>query len=592
MTPDPARLERLLGLVSDDQAIDWDAEEASAQSTDERRALRSLRLVAQIAELHDADPWPTLAPGQRVGRFEILGRIGRGAHGDVYRARDPHLEREVALKIFPEGRWIDPSTGVAVDVPTFLAEARRLASVRHPNVVTIHGIESLPLAPGVDRPALVMEYVAGESVAEWIHARGALGGTEATGVGLELCRALAAVHAAGLVHQDVKAQNVRREAGGRIVLMDFGPGGATPLYMAPELFRGARASIRSDLYAVGVLLFNAATGKYPVHGRDLESLRAAHAAGERSHLRDLRPELSAALVDGIERALSVDPAARFASAGEMEAALAASMRAGTMPIAAPTAAPTAAPLDTKSRPSSSRRFAPLAAAALCAVVLAIVLSRRATDESATGLGPPPVESVESVGSVGAESRPFTIGARLMRGSGSGVQLAPGDGVAPGDSLSVVFENSDSLYVYVINEDEQGESYLLYPHADVTPRNPLAPGSHSLPGRRGGNRVFWRVTSAGGTERFLLVASRRALPSLDPDELGLDRPERDRVVEYTRVPPEAVAMLRGVGGMVETDDREGRSAREQLFDLATPLPSRSETVSGVWMRKIEVENPRR
>lgn len=575
MTPDPARLERLLGLVSDDQAIDWDAEEASAQSHDERRALRSLRLVAQIAELHDTDAWPTLAPGQRVGRFEIVDGIGRGAHGDVYRARDPHLEREVALKIFPEGRWIDPSTGVAVDVPTFLAEARRLASVRHPNVVTIHGVESLTLAPGVDRPALVMEYVAGESVAEWIRARGTLGATEATGVGLELCRALAAVHAAGLVHQDVKAQNVRREAGGRLVLMDFGPGGATPLYMAPELFRGERASIRSDLYAVGVLLFNATTGKYPVHGRDVESLRAAHAAGERSRLRDLRPELSASLVDVIERALSGDPAERFSSAGEMEVALAASLRAA--------------------RPSGSRRFAPLAAAALCAVVLAIVLSRRATDDSATGLRPPVVDSGDAGGAPGAglaESRPFTIGARLMRGSGSGVQLSAGAGVAPGDSLSVVFENSDSLYVYVINADEQGEAYLLYPHADVTPRNPLAPGSHHLPGRRGGNRVYWRVTSAGGTERFLLVASRRALPSLDPEGLGLARPERDRAVEYTRVPPEAVAMLRGVGGLVETEDREGRSAREQLFDLATPLPSRSETVSGVWMRKIELENPRR
>ena len=121
--------------------------------------------------------------------------------------------------------------------------------------------------------------------------RGPISAREAALVGLDLCRALAAVHQAGLVHRDVKPHNVMREAGGRIVLMDFGAGrdnerarrdlstAGTPLYMAPEVLDGATATAVSDLYSLGVLLFKLATRELPVRADSLDELRQAHASG-------------------------------------------------------------------------------------------------------------------------------------------------------------------------------------------------------------------------------------------------------------------------------------------------------------------------
>ena len=150
-----------------------------------------------------------------------------------------------------------------------LEEARRLARVRHTHVVQVYGAEQHD-----GRVGLWMELVRGESLEQTVQTRGVFGAREAALIGLDLCAALAAVHGAGLLHRDVKAQNVMRESGGRLVLMDFGTGEelsgtnrlvGTPLYLAPEIFRGQRASVQSDLYSVGVLLFYLVTGKFPVN---------------------------------------------------------------------------------------------------------------------------------------------------------------------------------------------------------------------------------------------------------------------------------------------------------------------------------------
>ena len=171
---------------------------------------------------------------------------------------------------------------------------------------------------------------------------GALGAGEATTLGVDLCRALAAVHSAGLVHGDVKAQNVMREDGGRTVLMDFGAGrvqgahvaalAGTPLYLAPEVLAGEPATPRSDIYSLGVLLFHLLTGSYPYSASDLDGLRAAHADGTRALLRDLRPDLPDELVHAVHRALEADPARRFATAGEMEQGLALALAQALNPV--------------------------------------------------------------------------------------------------------------------------------------------------------------------------------------------------------------------------------------------------------------------
>ena len=178
--------------------------------------------------------------------FELIQQIGEGAFGDVYRARDA-LHRDVALKLLRHvsGRSAEQQAA------RILHEGRVLARVRHPSVVTVYGAEEHD-----GRVGLWMEFIEGRTLEALLRSQGSFGAREAALIGRELCRALAAVHGAGLVHRDIKAQNVMREAGGRLVLMDFGAGQimqeeartggrvtGTPLYLAPELLRGAPASV-------------------------------------------------------------------------------------------------------------------------------------------------------------------------------------------------------------------------------------------------------------------------------------------------------------------------------------------------------------
>ena len=208
-----------------------------------------------------------------------------------------------------------------------IEEGRLLARVRHPNVVTVYGADRVD-----GRVGLWMEFVHGRTLEAVLHEHGRFSAKEAALIGLDLLHALSAVHSAGLLHRDVKAQNVMREAGGRIVLMDFGAGreiptagsaevAGTPLYLAPEVFAIGTPTARSDIYSVGVLLFHLVTGEYPVRGATVSAIREAHAEKRRVWLRDVRPDLARPFVEVVERALAFDPDERYASAGAMERAL-------------------------------------------------------------------------------------------------------------------------------------------------------------------------------------------------------------------------------------------------------------------------------
>jgi tetratricopeptide (TPR) repeat protein len=326
----------LAAAVADGGALDWGALQSSAIASHDLlpylKALSTLvRLRHDEAPLshavdtsQDAGPRTQLDVGlDRWGPLELREKIGRGRFGDVYRAWDPGLHREVALKLLRE----TPASGAGTDARV-VAEGRLMARVRHPNVATIFGALH---AEG--RTGLWMEFIQGRTLHEELRDRGPFGEDELRRVGVESCRALQAVHTAGLVHRDVKAQNVMREGGGRLVLADFGTGrdlgdgpeeepiAGTPLYLAPELFRGERASPASDLYALGVLLFHLATGRYPVEGRTFQELRDAHARGARRAPGTDRPNLPRDLLAAIDRALAPEPGARFESALAMEIAL-------------------------------------------------------------------------------------------------------------------------------------------------------------------------------------------------------------------------------------------------------------------------------
>ena len=338
MAEDFDSLTKLTASIADGESIDWDALRAAAPGDDVRRLLDHLRVVAGVADVHRSQADDSLTdhltvtaaslrtgPGgaspARWGHLLLIRKIGEGAFGEVYEALDTWLDHPRALKL------LRPEVATRAAAPQILHEARKLARVRHPNVVTVHGADRHD-----GRVGFWMDLIQGETLEQMVK-RSRLSAGEATHVGQELCSALAAVHHAQLLHRDIKAQNVMRAAdGGRIILMDFGAGevlGApsegraqgTPLYLAPEMFDGAPATVQTDIYALGVLLYYLVTGRFPVEGRSLPDIAVAHLRNRRRLLQDERPDLPDQFVSIIERAIDRDPARRFESAGDFHVAL-------------------------------------------------------------------------------------------------------------------------------------------------------------------------------------------------------------------------------------------------------------------------------
>lgn len=283
-------------------------------------------------------------PGARApvlfawGHLEVLEKLGEGGFGEVYRAYDPRLDREVALKLRKERPGLEEVNGRA-----YLREARRLARLRHPHVVAVQGADEHD-----GRAGFWTDLIDGQTLAEIVRAHGPRSAEEAGSIGRVVCSALAAVHGAGFVHGDVKPSNVMRERGGRIVLMDLGAASllhrgteaqrtvrlqGTPAAMAPELLEGAAPTATSDIYSVGVLLYFLVTGSYPAGVGSYREVLARHRDGELVPLRDERSDLPAPFLAVVERALAREPAARYASAGAMERALGRAM--GDRPVAEP-----------------------------------------------------------------------------------------------------------------------------------------------------------------------------------------------------------------------------------------------------------------
>lgn len=335
MSADP-RLVDVAAAVGDGSVVDWSrvAEGTDARSVD---VIRQLRLVERIASVHastaaeqpsaptSTPDHPTVfafEPGSTWGPLRIAERIGRGTYGDVYAARDVRLDRQVALKLL---HACDAGETADADV---IQEARLLARVRHPNVVTVYGAERVD-----GRVGIWMELVEGHTLEEELGERGGFAVDELVSIGTALSGAVSAVHAAGLLHRDIKAHNVMRGRDGRILLADFGTShdvsregsvtdvAGTPLYLAPELLGGEGASVASDVYSLGVLLYHLATGAYPVSGRSMADLRDAFLTDLRSPLREHRPDVPAVLAEVIERALNPAPSRRYHSAAAFGAAL-------------------------------------------------------------------------------------------------------------------------------------------------------------------------------------------------------------------------------------------------------------------------------
>jgi len=345
MPPDDVGLLKLAEAVADGFDVAWADAEASAKSPEQREIIRHLRVLADLANLHRSGPiedssTPAVLNDETArssplfpswGPLEIRAEVGSGTFGAVYRAWDPRLDREVALKILRGLRSTEEDLASIV-----IKEARVLARLRHPNVITVFGADCFDGQVG-----LWMEFVHGRTLKEIEKEQGPFSAREAMLIGLDLCHALAAVHKAGFLHRDIKAQNVMRETGGRIVLMDFGAAAVlspqtewrasltgTPAYLAPEVLQGDPPTVRSDLYSLGVLLYYLVSGEFPIMARSLPELREAHEQKKRRLLRDLRPDLPSTFVRVIDNAIATSPDQRPDSAGALEALFEAAMGLG------------------------------------------------------------------------------------------------------------------------------------------------------------------------------------------------------------------------------------------------------------------------
>ena len=327
----------IAGAIADGSAPNWGGIDEALDD-----ALGELRVIAGIAELHrqasgdestvvpESHPGaerPDLSKAERWGPLLLLERVGVGGFGQVYRAWDPALDHEVALKLVRLPSRASHASSTSSASGSVVREAQLLARVRHPNVITVHGALEVNGQIGI-----WMDFLHGRTLDRVVLDEGPMSAAEAEVIGDSLCHALAAVHHGGLLHRDIKASNVMREAGGRIVLLDFGTGSelamasmpaatqriiGTPLYLAPELFDGVAASIPSDIYSLGVLLFYLVTGTHPVSGKSMIDIRSAHQAGRRALLSDVRSDLPRTFTAVVERALSPEPADRYQSAGAM-----------------------------------------------------------------------------------------------------------------------------------------------------------------------------------------------------------------------------------------------------------------------------------
>ncbi len=283
--------------------------------------------------------------GRRLGgRYLVGARLGGGGMAIVYRAVDERLHREVAVKVLDALRGADSEQRARFEI-----EARAAASITHPNVVAVHdvGIEGGP-PNGV--PYIVMECLPGRTLADELRA-GPMPAARATAVLDDVLAALGAAHAKGVLHRDIKTGNVLLDEAGRVKLADFGiarvaPGDltltgmvmGTPAYLAPERVAGRPATVRSDLYAVGVLGYEALAGVRPFDGDSPIALAHAIHAGDPRPLSELRPDLPTALTAPIMQALSTDPADRPQSADEFRHLLGRSSRPQAVTEPAPSIA--------------------------------------------------------------------------------------------------------------------------------------------------------------------------------------------------------------------------------------------------------------
>jgi eukaryotic-like serine/threonine-protein kinase len=263
----------------------------------------------------------------KIGRYEIVEEIGRGAMGVVYRAHDPNLDIDLALKVLRKDR-----TGNEPFVRRFMAEARALGRLDHPEIVRVFNVER----DGED-VYIAMELIAGVPISSRMKEQPCSTPATIADFALHMAQALDYAHKKGIIHRDVKPSNILYTASGFLKITDFGiariedPAGAeetqvgeilgTPAYMSPEQVLGRQVDGRSDLFSLGIILYEMATGSRPFQGQGMSAIFNAITNLEPAPVHLVNPDLPRSLSDVIMKCLSKSPQARHADGRELAAAV-------------------------------------------------------------------------------------------------------------------------------------------------------------------------------------------------------------------------------------------------------------------------------
>ncbi len=314
---------------------------------------------------------------ERIGKYQITGKLGQGAMGEVFRGHDPVLNRDVAIKRISSGLDADETLR-----KRFEREARAVAALNHPHIITVYelGFEG-------DQMFMAMELLEGTDLKHTIAQR-KLGLNEKLGVMEQICEGLAFAHAHHeMVHRDLKPANIYILPGGKVKIMDFGLARisgsdmtttgtvmGTPHYMSPEQVRGQKADARSDVFALGCVFYELLSGRKPFDAESMHGVLFKVMQEEPAPLAEIAPELPAVVVQVVDKTLAKEPAERFQSAGELLAALRRARQAAATgrgherapeleraPAATPAREPARAAPRTQARTAESRTASRIAA---------------------------------------------------------------------------------------------------------------------------------------------------------------------------------------------------------------------------------------
>jgi Tol biopolymer transport system component len=326
MKLEPGQIDELVGAVADRSRVEWDDELRSAVDGQNLDLLEQLKAVDLISELH-GNSQSQLA---RIGDFRIVREIGRGSMGIVYEATQVSLKRSVALKVLPPGMTANPKR-----LRRFEREAKALAALNHPSIVTVHTVESEG-----DLRYLTMELVRGEALSRRISRQG-MPLEEFLNYAVPIADAVSAAHEQGITHRDLKPANIMITTEERIKILDFGLAklhhevveerlsdevtrsttltqtgamvGTIP-YMSPEQVEGGSVDHRSDLFSLGVIFYEMATGQRPFRAGSHEELMATIRRESPQSVTDLKPDLPIDLGRIIRHCLQKDPERRYQTA--------------------------------------------------------------------------------------------------------------------------------------------------------------------------------------------------------------------------------------------------------------------------------------